>query len=140
MRLAVKSSVTRVVRPREFRSDRLLKVILELCGRAKAVTFVVAYPSTETQNICNNIHSGRPTLDRAAVEEIPKHKQLIVLVDAIVRTGKMEKRVRRSKDIKIIGAYGRDNPNDNGELLLPFANNHSLALVNTFFSKLKGGV
>ena len=74
------------------------------------------------------------------MEEIPKHKQLIVLVDAIVRTGKMEKRVRRSKDIKIIGAYGRDNPNDNGELLLLFANNHSLALVNTFFSKPKGGV
>ena len=60
MRLAMKSSITRAVRLREFSSDRLLKIILELRGRAKAVTFVVAYPSTETQNICNNIHSGRP--------------------------------------------------------------------------------
>ena len=29
---------------------------------------------------------------------------------------------------------------DNGELLLSFANNHDLALVNTFFSTPKGGV
>ena len=45
-----------------------------------------------------------------------------------------------SKDSKILGAYGRDTLNDNGELLLSFANNHDLALVNIFFSTLKGGV
>ena len=45
-----------------------------------------------------------------------------------------------SKDSKIIGAYGQDALNDNGELLLSFANNHDLALVNTFFSTPKGGV
>ena len=46
-----------------------------------------------------------------------------------------------SKDSKILGAYGRDTLNDNGELLLlSFANNHNLALVNTFFSTPKGGV
>ena len=44
-----------------------------------------------------------------------------------------------SKDSKILGAYGRDTLNDNGELLLSFANNHDLALVNTFFSTPKGG-
>ena len=44
------------------------------------------------------------------------------------------------KDSQNFGAYGRDTPNDNGELLLSFANNHDLALVNTLFSKPKGGV
>ena len=42
--------------------------------------------------------------------------------------------------VYILGAYGRDILNDNGELLLSFANNHDLAIVNTFFSTPKGGV
>ena len=37
--LAVRISITRAARPTEFISDRLLKVTLELRGRAKAVTF-----------------------------------------------------------------------------------------------------
>ena len=48
--LAVRTSITRAALPPEFISDRLLKVTLELRGRAKAVTFVVAYAPTETQN------------------------------------------------------------------------------------------
>ena len=55
-------------------------------------------------------------------------------IDANARTGRREKRQVGSKDNKILGAYGRDTLNDNGELLLSFANNHDLALVNTFFS------
>ena len=45
-----------------------------------------------------------------------------------------------SKHNKIIGDYGRYTLNDNGELLLSFANNYVVALVNTFFSTHKGGV
>ena len=45
-----------------------------------------------------------------------------------------------NKDSNTLGVYGRDTLNDNGELLLSFANNHDLALVNTFFSTPKGGV
>ena len=48
--LAVRTSITRAARPPEFISDRLLKVTLGLRGRAKAVTFFVAYAPTETQN------------------------------------------------------------------------------------------
>ena len=51
--LAVRTSITRAARPLEFIRDRLLKVTLELRGRAKAVTFVVAYAPTETQNPSN---------------------------------------------------------------------------------------
>ena len=45
--LAVRTSITRAARPPEFISDRLLKVTLELRGRAEAVTFFVAYAPTE---------------------------------------------------------------------------------------------
>ena len=60
--LAVKTSITRAARPLEFISDRLLKVTLELRGRAKALTFVVAYARTETQN-ANKKHEFWTSLD-----------------------------------------------------------------------------
>ena len=136
--LAVRTSITRATRPPEFISDRLLKVTLELQGRAKAVTFVVAYAPTETQN-ANKKHTFWTSLDRV-VDEIPKHEQLFVLMDANAHTGKREKGQVGSKDGKLLGAYGRDTLNDDGELLLSFAINHDLALVNMFFSTPKGGV
>ena len=137
--LAVRNSITRAARPPEFISDRLLKVTLELRGQAKAVTFVVAYAPTEPQN-ANNKHAFWTSLDRV-MEEVPKHEQLFVSMDANARTGRRDKGQVGSKDSKIICASGRDSLNDNGELLLlSFTNNHDLALVNTFFSKPKGGV
>ena len=75
-----------------------------------------------------------------AAKEVPRHEQLFVLMDANARTGRREKGGVGSKDDKILDAYGRDTLNDNGELLLSFANNHNLAIVNTFFSTPKGGV
>ena len=45
-----------------------------------------------------------------------------------------------SQGCRVLGAYGRDTLNDNGERLLSFATNHSLALVNTFFSTPKNRV
>ena len=138
VRLTVRTSITRAARPPEFISDRLLKVILELRGRAKAVTFFVAYAPTETNNASNR-HLFWTTLDRA-VKNVPRHEQLFVLMDANARTGRREKGGVGSKDNKSLGAYDRDTLNDNGELLLSFANNHDLAIVNTFFSTPKGGV
>ena len=110
--LAVRTSITRTARPPEFISDRLLKVTLELRGLAKAVTFVVAYAPTETQNPSNK-HAFWMSLDRV-VEEVPKHEQLTVLVDANARMGRREKEQVGSKDSRIFGAYGRDTLNDNG--------------------------
>ena len=62
--LAVRTCITRAARPPEFISDRLLKVTLELRGRAKAVTFFVAYAPTETHDASNK-HAFWTTLDRA---------------------------------------------------------------------------
>ena len=68
------------------------------------------------------------------MKEVPKHKQLLlVLMDANARTGRREKGQVGSKDSKILGAYDRDTLNDNGELLLSFANSHGLVLVNPCF-------
>ena len=135
--LAVRTSIMGAARPPEFISDRLVKVTLGLRGRAKAVTFFVAYAPTETHNASNK-HVFWTTLDRA-VKDVPRHQQLFVLMDANARTGRREKAGVGSKDNKILGSYGRDTLNDNGELLLSFANNYDLAIVNTFFSTPKGG-
>ena len=61
-------------------------------------------------------------------------------MDANARTGRRQNGQVGGKDSKILGAYGRDILNDNGELLLSFANNHDLALMNTLLSTPKGGV
>ena len=43
-------------------------------------------------------------------------------------------------DSKMLGAYGRDKLNENGKLLLGFAEDNKLALLNTFFCTPKSGV
>ena len=55
--LALRTPNTRAARSPEFISDRWLKVALELRGRAKTVTFFVAYVP---QNATDNKYSGRP--------------------------------------------------------------------------------
>ena len=97
--LAVRSSITRATRPLEVITDRLLRVTLERHGRAKATTIFMAYTPTETQNVSNK-HAFWTTLGRA-VEEVPVHKQLFVLMDANARTGRREKERVESKDNKI---------------------------------------
>ena len=42
------------------------------------------------------------------MEEVPKHEQLFVLMDANARTGRRESGQVGSKDSKILDAYGRD--------------------------------
>ena len=88
--LAARTSITRAARPPEFISDRLLKVTLELRGRAKAVTFFVAYAPTETQNASNK-HAFWRSLDKA-VEELLRDEELFVLMNANARTARKEKR------------------------------------------------
>ena len=99
----------------------------------------MANAPTATHNASNKDASWT-TLD-VAVEEVPKHEELFVLMDTNARTGRRKKRGVGSKDSRILVAYGRDTLNDNGgPLLLSSANNHDLALVNMFFSTPKGGV
>ena len=131
--LAVRKSISRAeARPPDFISDRLLKAKLELCGRARAVTFVVGYAPTDTQSLGKN-NAFWTALERV-VGEVSEHEQLFVLMDANARTGRRGGGKLGSEECKELGAYGRDNLNDNGERLLSFSANHELALLNTFFS------
>ena len=74
------------------------------------------------------------------VKEVPEHEQLFVLMDANARTGRRRGGKLGSEECKVLGAYGRDNLNDNGERLLLFSANHELALLNTFFSTSKNAI
>ena len=137
--LAVRKSISRAeARPPEFISDRLLKVALELCGRARAVTFVVGHAPTEPQSLRKK-NAFWTALERI-VKEVPEHEQLFVLMDANARTGRRGGGKLGSEECKVLGAYGRDNLNDNGERLLSFSANHELTLLNTFFSTAKNAV
>ena len=137
--LAVSKSISRAeARPPEFISDRLLKVTLELCGRARAVTFVVGYAPTDPQSLRKK-NAFWTALERV-VKEVPEHEQLFVLMDANARTGRRGGGKLGSEECKVLGAYGRDNLNDNGERLLSFSANHELALLNTFFSTAKNAI
>ena len=82
-----RQSISRAeARPPEFISDRLLKLTLELCGRARAVTFAVGYAPTDTQSVGKK-NAIWTALERV-VKEVPEHEQLFVLMDAIARTGR----------------------------------------------------
>ena len=129
--LVVRKSISRA-EAREFISDRLLKVTLKLCGRARAVTFVVEYAPTDTQSLREK-NAFWTALERV-VKEVPEHQQLFVSMDANARTGRRGGGKLGSEGYKVLRAYGRDNFNDNGERLLSFYANHELVFLNTFFS------
>ena len=99
---------------------------LELCGRARAVTFVAGYAPTDTQSIGKN-HACRTILERV-VKEVPEHEQLFVLMEANARTGWEEGGKLGSEECNVLGAYGGDILSDNGERLLSFSPNHEVAL------------
>ena len=62
------------------------------------------------------------------------------LTDANARTTAKRGEGGGEADIKVLGAYGRDKLNENGKLLLGFAEDSKLALLNTFFCTPKSGV
>ena len=137
--LAVRKSIFRAeARPPEFISDRLLKATLELCGRARAVTFIVGYAPIDTQSVGKK-HAFWTALERV-VKEVPEHEQLFVLMDANAHTGGRGGGKLGSEECKVLGAYGRDTLNDSGELLLSFSADHGLALLNAFFSTAKNAI
>ena len=120
-------------RPPEFISDRLLKVTLELCGRARAGTFVVWDAPTDTQSVGKK--NAFWTARERVVKEVPEHEG-----SANARTGRRGGGKLGSEECKVLRAYGRDTLNDNGERLLSFSANHELALLNTYFSTAKNAI
>ncbi|CAB1101716.1 unnamed protein product [Ectocarpus sp. CCAP 1310/34] len=116
-------------------SPRLMKVRLQI-GRTCGVTFVVGYAPTETVRTTAggdvNAKDSFWTAPDAAIREVHSRDHLVVLMDANARTGR-----RRDGccDAKIMGAYGRDIMNNNGERLLGLASDNQLSLTSTCFRK-----
>ena len=73
------------------------------------------------------------------VASVPAREYAFVLTDANARTGERGEGGGEA-DSKVSGAYGRDMFNENGKLLLGFAEDNKLALLNTFFCTPKNGV
>ena len=116
-------------------SARLLKARIPI--KSNFVTFVAAYAST------GKAPEGQKAKYMAAlnctVASVPARKYVFVLTDANARTGKRGEGGGET-DSKVLGAHGRDKLNENGKLLLGFAEDNKLALLNTFFCTPKSGV
>ena len=72
----------------------------------------------------------------STVASVPTWECVFVLTDANARTGKRGEG-GGEEDTKVLDAYGRDGFNENGKLLLGFAEDNRLALLNTFFAPPK---
>ena len=64
---------------------------------------------------------------------------VFVLTDANARTGKRGEDGGEA-DSKVLGTHGRNMLNENGKLLLGFAEDNKLTLLNTLFCTPKSGV
>ena len=74
------------------------------------------------------------------VASVPAREYVFVLTDANARTGKRGEGGGEEADSKVLSAYDRDKLNENGKLLLNFAEDNKLALLNTLFCTPKSGV
>ena len=136
MGLAVKESIIHEATwTQELTNERLMSITFNLTGTSNVVTFVVAYGPTET------VSNTREQKDvfwadlESAVSRVPTSDYLFALIDSNARTG-----VRMGEEDCKVRAYGRDTrvSDSNGTSLLQFTSDNKFALVNTFFSVLKG--
>ena len=136
--LAVKKPICKTsMFTREDCNGRLMSMRFEMSGQHQAINFVLGYASTEPSD-SEKKRAFWHRLD-SLVQGIPKKECIFVLMDANARTGeKIEG--ERTEDDGVLGAYGRDELNDNGKRLLNFATDNKLAVANTFFSTRKGGI
>ena len=73
------------------------------------------------------------------VASVPAREYVFVLRDANAQTGKRGEG-GEEVDNNMLAAYGRDMFSENGKLLLGFAEDNKLAILNTFFCAPKSGV
>ena len=101
----------------KYINERLLKARISI--KSSFVTFVVAYPPTETAAEGEKA-KYMSALNSTVASSVPAREHVFVLTDVNARTGKRGE-AGREIDSKVLGAYGRDVLNENGKLLLHFA-------------------
>ena len=116
-------------------SERLLKARISM--NSNFVTFAVTYAPTE------EAPEGQKAKYMEAlnctVASVPAREYVFILTDANARTGNRGE-LGEETDSKVLGAYNRDKVNENGKLLLGFAEDNKLALLSTFVCIPKSGV
>ena len=134
--LAVKESIcSNSPYTTEYVDEHLMAERFEISGQSGAVNFVSAYAPTEvTKNETKQAFWDR--LD-SLVQRILAKECLHVRIDANTRT---VKRIEGEslKDEGVLGTYGRDKLNDNSKLLLSFATDNTLAIMNIFSTRKDG--
>ena len=116
-------------------SARLLKARISI--QSNFVTFVVAYALAEEAP--EGQKAKYMVALNCAVVSVPTREYVFILTDANARTGKGGEGGGEA-DSKVLSAYGRDMLNENGKLLLGYAEDSKLALLNTFFCTRKSDV
>ena len=99
------------------------------------MSFTVGHASTLDMSTSEKDYYSS-SLDEV-VKGVPSRDHLLVLMDANARTG-----IRGIgwTDSKVLGAYGRDELNDNGEQLLIHGTDNKLALLNTYYATPARGI
>ena len=116
-------------------SARLLKARVSI--ESDFITIVLAY--TPTEKAPEGLKAKYMAALNYIVASMPAREYVSVLTDANARTGKICEGGGEG-DNKVLGAYGRDKLKENGKLLLGFAEDNKLALLNIFVCTPKSGV
>ena len=97
----------------EYVDERLMTMRFEISGQSGAVNFVSAYAPTEV----SKDETKQAFWDRldSVVQRIPTKECVYVLMDANARTGRRIEGESLQHE-GILGAFGRDELNDNGKL------------------------
>ena len=112
-----------------------MKVRIQLKGKSNGVPFIVGYAPTLDKSTSKKDYFWS-SLDEV-VKGVPSRDHVLVRMNANARTGM---RGIGWTDSKVLGAYGRDELNDNGDRLLVHATDKKLALLNTYYATLARGV
>ena len=128
--LAVKDSICRKsVCTHQLIDEQLMSMRFET-GECAVVNLVVAYAPTDA-----NPNAELKEVFWKNLGHLVKHKQfptkelLFVLINANTRTGK---RMEGCDDGRVLGAYGRDELNNNGKRLMSLALDNKFGLTNAF--------
>ena len=116
-------------------SARLMKVRIQREEKSNGVSFFVGYaPTLDKSTSKTDYHCSSPD---EVVKGGPSRDHLFVFMDSNTCT---RMRMIEWTDSKVLGAYRREELNDNGERLLAHAANNKLALLNTYFDTRSRGI